>query len=138
MTLKAFPCPFCGHHKTVVICGYNGRGKARKTHEKARYRRCVSCQKRFKTIQLLEPHIEQEKLAEYVNQKAYRQNLVLTGKWHSCKLKPAEVLAIKKEWAIAEYQDDQLAIDIAKKYGVKKLAILNITRGISWKAITIS
>lgn len=88
-------------------------------------------------MQLLEPHIEQEKLAEYVNQKVYRQKLLLEGKWPTCKLKPAEVLAIKKEWAIAEYQDDQLAIDIAKKYNVKRRAILNIARGISWKAITL-
>ena len=134
MSLRAFPCPYCGHPKTLVICGYRGRGEI-KRHHKARYRRCVCCEKKFRTMQVLKPEIGEEELSEYVDQKAYRQGLLLRGDWPSCKLKPEQVVEIRKQWFAAEYQDDQLAIEIARDYGVKPRAIWNIARGISWKAL---
>ena len=86
-------------------------------------------------MQVLKPEIGEEKLSEYVDQKAYRQGLLLRGDWPSCKLKPEQVVEIRRQWFAAEYQDDQLAIEIAKDYGVKPRAIWNIARGISWKAL---
>lgn len=134
MTLKYFACPFCGHHKTRVICGYRGRVGDKK-NIKWRYRRCPECHTRMKTAQKLIPVIGAEELSPYSEQKVHRTGQLLEGKWPSAKLKPSEVLEVRRQWAEAEYKDDQLAIEISRIYEVQKRTILRIVQGLSWKAL---
>ena len=124
-TAKQISCPECDHLVTKVTCVEKKLGR------RYRYRRCESCDHKFKTSQSMSEKDAKETIVPYLELVQIRQQRLLRGGGRA-KLTPSDVREIRKMWIKAIYKDKQEMIYIAEKFNVKERAIRNIVNGKSW------
>ena len=109
-------CPNCNH-------SYMRYSSIRRTDTQAiRYRYCPNCGHRLRTLQQLDPPTSQEQIVPYVTKDENR---------YSAKLKPHEVLDIRRMYRNGIYSQ----ADLALQYDVHQATISQACRGKSWQEL---
>ena len=128
-TAKQISCPECDHPVTKVTCVENKLGR------RYRYRRCASCDHKFKTSQSMSAKCAKEIIIPYLELVELRRQEHLRGGGCS-KLTPDDVRAIRAMWIKAVYKDKQEMIHIAERFNVKERAVRNILAGRAWSFVS--
>ena len=127
-TAKQISCPECDHLVTKVTCVEKKLGR------RYRYRRCESCDHKFKTSQSMSEKNAKETIVPYLELVQIRQQRLLRGGGRS-KLTPDDVRTIRVMWIKAVYKDKQEMIHIAEQFKVKERAVKNILTGKAWSFV---
>ena len=124
-TAQQVSCPKCDNPATKVTCVENKLGR------RYRYRRCQSCNYKFKTSQSMTKKDATENIVPYLELIHLRRQELLRGGGHS-KLTPNDVREIREIWDKTTFKDRDLAYRIGRQFEVEERAIDNIIKGKSW------
>ena len=124
-TAQSVACPECDHPATKVTCVENKLGR------RYRYRRCQSCDHKFKTSQSMIEKSTTENIVPYLELIHLRRQELLKGGGHA-KLTPSDVREIREIWEKTTFKDRDLAYRIGRQFEVEERAIDNIIKGKSW------